>query len=67
MRFESLDIGGPFDQATGPNPESVRRIFACRENTPACARAIVNRFAERAFRRSVDRYLGGGRFDSRGC
>ena len=38
----------------------------------ACARAIVNRFAERAFRRSVerkevDRYLGGGRFDSRGC
>jgi hypothetical protein len=63
MRFESLDIGGPFDQSTGPNPESVRRIFVCRENTAACARAIVSRFTERAFRRPVDRkeadrYLG---------
>ena len=55
MRFESLDIGGPFDQSTGPNPESVRRIFVCRDNTTGCARAIVSRFTERAFRRPVDR------------
>jgi hypothetical protein len=52
-RFESIDIGGPFDQATGPSPESLHRIFVCDKQTPACARAIVASFATRAFRRPV--------------
>ena len=28
-RFESIDVGGPFNQATGPSPESLRRIYVC--------------------------------------
>jgi hypothetical protein len=52
-RFESIDIGGPFDQTTGPSPESLHRIFICDKQTPACARAIVANFATRAFRRPV--------------
>jgi Protein of unknown function (DUF1592)/Protein of unknown function (DUF1588)/Protein of unknown function (DUF1587)/Protein of unknown function (DUF1595)/Protein of unknown function (DUF1585) len=52
-RFESIDIGGPFDQTTGPSEESLRRIFVCDKQSPACARAIVANFASRAFRRPV--------------
>ena len=56
-RFESIDVGGPFDQTTGPSPESMRRIFVCGR-TPAqrnalCAKRIVATFAERAFRRPL--------------
>jgi Protein of unknown function (DUF1592)/Protein of unknown function (DUF1588)/Protein of unknown function (DUF1587)/Protein of unknown function (DUF1585)/Protein of unknown function (DUF1595) len=62
-RFESIDIGGPFDQATGPSVESLHRIFVCDKQTPACARAIIANYAQRAFRRPVsakeiDPYLG---------
>jgi hypothetical protein len=53
-RFESIDIGGPFDQTTGPTQESLRRIFVCDKQSPACARAIVANFATRAFRRPVE-------------
>ena len=28
-RFESIDVGGPFEQTTGPSPESIPRIFVC--------------------------------------
>jgi Protein of unknown function (DUF1592)/Protein of unknown function (DUF1588)/Protein of unknown function (DUF1587)/Protein of unknown function (DUF1595)/Protein of unknown function (DUF1585) len=52
-RFESIDIGGPFDQTTGPSPESLHHIFVCDKQTPACARAIVVNVATRAFRRPV--------------
>lgn len=52
-RFESMDIGGPFTQTLGPAPESTRRIFICREQTDACAGAIIRTFARRAFRRPV--------------
>ena len=52
-RFESIDIGGPFDQTTGPSPESLHRIFVCDKQTPACARAVVANFATRAFRRPL--------------
>jgi hypothetical protein len=65
-RFESIDVGGPFEQTTGPSPEGIRRVFVCgREakvpatlvaasrQTAACARQIVNTFAERAFRRPL--------------
>jgi hypothetical protein len=58
-RTESIDVGGPFHQATGPSPESLRRIFICGHaaghHTAACARPIVAKFVERAFRRPVRR------------
>ena len=65
-RFESIDIGGPFEQPTSPSPESRRLIFACGhldgKHNASCPRIIVNAFAQRAFRRPVtadeaDRYL----------
>ncbi|HZT31964.1 MAG TPA: DUF1592 domain-containing protein [Bryobacteraceae bacterium] len=52
-RFESIDIGGPFDQATGPSQESLRRIFVCPQHAEGCARAIIANFARRAFRRPL--------------
>ncbi len=62
-RYESIDVGGPFNQATGPSPESLRKVYACGEHTDACARTILTRFVGRAFRRpasarEVDEYLG---------
>ncbi len=53
-RFESLDIGGPFEQTSGPSPASLSRIFVCSQQTTACARDIVANFAARAFRRPLE-------------
>ena len=52
-RWESLDIGGPFDQTAGPSKESVARVFVCAAKDAGCARIIVATFAARAFRRPV--------------
>jgi len=52
-RFESLDVGGPFTQPAGPSTESLKRVFVCAQQTPACAQTIVSAFARRAFRRPV--------------
>ena len=52
-RFESIDIGGPFTQADGPSPASLKAVFVCPQQTPACAKTIVASFARRAFRRPV--------------
>ncbi len=52
-RFESIDIGGPFDQAAGPSQESLRRIFVCSARTDSCARTIIAAYAQRAFRRPL--------------
>jgi hypothetical protein len=52
-RFESIDIGGPFEQKLGPAPESLKRIFICNQQTPGCAKTIVATFARRAFRRPL--------------
>ena len=52
-RWESLDIGGPFNQTAGPAKESVARIFVCLAKDAHCARTIVATFAARAFRRPV--------------
>jgi hypothetical protein len=62
-RFESIDVGGPFNQATAPSPESLRKVYVCSQHTDACARAILTRFVSRAFRRpatpaEVQEYLG---------
>ena len=54
-RFESIDVGGPFKQRTGPLPTSLAQIFVCGhgpgKHTDDCARNVVRTFASRAYRR----------------
>ena len=54
-RLTSFEIGGPYDQAKGPSPESLKKIYACGHlvghHNRACARKIVADLAGRAFRR----------------
>jgi hypothetical protein len=62
-RYESIDIGGPFEQRLGPDPASRSRIFTCKAQTDACAQKIIADFTRKAFRRpvqaeEVDRFLG---------
>jgi cytochrome c553 len=56
-RFESIDIGGPFEQVTGPSAESRKLVLACGhvdgKHNASCPRVIVSAFAQRAFRRPV--------------
>ncbi|MCC6591285.1 MAG: DUF1592 domain-containing protein [Bryobacterales bacterium] len=66
-RYESIDLGGPFNQTTGASPESLKRIYTCGHLTgnhseASCPRTIIRSFAGRAFRRpatqqEVDQYL----------
>ena len=66
-RFESIDVGGPFEQVTAASPVSLRKIFVCGhapgKHVDACARTIVTSFAGKAFRRpatqaEVNQFLG---------
>jgi hypothetical protein len=54
-RFESIGIGGPFEQLTAPSLKSLEKIFVCGhsagEHTADCPRTILTSFAGRAFRR----------------
>ena len=56
-RFESIDIGGPFDQVSGPSPASRKLVYACGhtdgKHNASCPRVIVGAFAQRAFRRPL--------------
>ncbi len=56
-RFESVDIGGPFEQVTTPSLESRRLIYSCGhlngQHNASCPRIIVANFAQRAFRRPL--------------
>jgi hypothetical protein len=56
-RFESMDVGGPFEQTLGPSAESLQLIFACGhptgKHTSDCPRRILSSFAPRAFRRPL--------------
>ncbi len=56
-RFESMDVGGPFEQALGPSAGSLKQIFVCGhaagKHTNDCPRRILSGFAPRAFRRPV--------------
>ena len=67
VRVSSLEIGGPYHQAVGPETESLRKIFTCGHlhggHSPDCARKIVRDFGGRAFRRpltapEIDRFTG---------
>ncbi|HWD99433.1 MAG TPA: DUF1587 domain-containing protein, partial [Bryobacteraceae bacterium] len=57
-RFESLDVGGPFEQTVGPSAESRQLIFVCGhpagKHNAACPRKIISNFAEHAFRRPLE-------------
>ena len=57
VRINTLDIGGPYGQTTGPARASLQKIYSCGHlagaHTPMCARRIVTDFASRAFRRPV--------------
>jgi hypothetical protein len=52
-RYESIDIGGPFTQPGGASPASLKAVFVCLQQTPACAQTIIASFTRRAFRRPV--------------
>ncbi|MES1258816.1 MAG: DUF1592 domain-containing protein [Acidobacteriota bacterium] len=47
----NLEVIGPYNQVTGPSAASRKLIFACAEQTPACARRIVSGLAARVYRR----------------
>ena len=66
-RFESLDVGGPFNQSTAASSESLRKVYVCGhapgKHTDACTRVILTNFVGSAFRRpatarEVDEYAG---------
>ena len=51
FRVNFIAIAGPFNPNTKPSPDSLNKIFVCREQTPACERRIVASLARRAYRR----------------
>jgi len=51
FRVNFIEISGPFHANTRPSPDSLNRIFVCREHTPDCERRIVGNLARRAYRR----------------
>jgi mono/diheme cytochrome c family protein len=56
-RLFVLEIGGPFEQATGPSAKSRALLYTCGHTNgvhkPGCEKKIVTDFARRAFRRPV--------------
>jgi hypothetical protein len=57
VRVNTVDIGGPYAQATGPSSASLQRIYRCghvkNAHTAMCSRRIMTSLARRAFRRPV--------------
>ena len=57
VRINTIDIGGPYSQTTGPSRASLQKIYTCGHltggHTPMCARRVMTDFASRAFRRPV--------------
>jgi len=52
-RVNSFQVQGPFDAKGLSSTPSRDRIFACKDQTPACAKTIVATLAKRAYRRPV--------------
>ncbi len=59
-RFESIAIGGPFNQRTEPLRESLKKVFVCGHpsgehgpegHTDTCTQTILTDFSSRAYRR----------------
>ncbi len=53
FRVNFVEISGPFNPNTKPSLESLKKIFVCSEDTPACERRILTQLAHRAWRRPV--------------
>jgi mono/diheme cytochrome c family protein len=57
VRINTVDIGGPYSQTTGPSAGSRAKIYTCGHltgvHTAMCARRILTNLANRAFRRPV--------------
>jgi hypothetical protein len=58
VRVNTVDVGGPYSQTTGPSRASLQKIYTCGHpvngaHTAMCARRIVTSLARRAFRRPV--------------
>ncbi|HYL99503.1 MAG TPA: DUF1592 domain-containing protein, partial [Blastocatellia bacterium] len=56
-RINSIEIGGPYNEAKGPSPASLKDIYVCGDfdghHRPGCARKIVAALARRAYRHPV--------------
>ncbi len=56
-RVGSVEVGGPYSQATGPSRASLDRIYTCGHlhggHQPVCVAQIMTDLARRAFRRPV--------------
>ncbi|MDQ3213508.1 MAG: DUF1592 domain-containing protein [Acidobacteriota bacterium] len=59
VRINAVDVGGPYEQPTGPSRASLRKIYSCGHlesgHTPMCATRVMTDLATRAFRRPVAR------------
>jgi mono/diheme cytochrome c family protein len=57
VRVGSVDIGGPYTQASGPSRASLDKVYICGHlhggHQPTCATRIMTSLARRAFRRPV--------------
>ena len=53
----NIEVRGPYNQAKGPSPASLRTIYTCGHlhggHTATCADRIIGDFTRRAFRRAV--------------
>jgi hypothetical protein len=57
VRVNTVDVGGPYAQVSGPTRESLAKVYTCGHttggHTALCTRRILTSFANRAFRRPV--------------
>lgn len=57
VRVGAVEVGGPYQQITGPSRTSASRIYTCGHaaggHTPVCTDRIITSLARRAFRRPV--------------
>ncbi len=57
VRVNTVDVGGPYTQASGPTRASLENVYVCGHlrggHQPMCARRIMTSLARRAFRRPV--------------
>ncbi len=65
-RYESIDIGGPWNQQLAPSSQILEKVFVCGhkhgQHSTNCSRINLSHFVQRAFRRpvatgEVDRFL----------
>ena len=57
VRVNAVEVGGPYDQVTGPSRASLARIYTCGHapgaHAATCTSRIISSLARRAFRRPV--------------